>query len=174
MMEDERRRQSDTDVAKAYNAFVESQNETSKEEYARFKTRYAETNRFGKVKTPFQTFTSGFQVTSAPRLGDQTIEKIVLRKDDRGDTPIARQKTREKVVKAIKPEITTCKISRIITDSDEGQYDVASDAISSQTILNGIKCYVIQYNMTSIIMIPKGIYSQTRNLCPSTTRFQTW
>jgi hypothetical protein len=79
----ERRRQSDADVAKAYNTFVEGQNETSKEEYERFKTRYAATNRFGKVKTPFQTFTSGLQVTSAPCLGNETIEKIVLRKDDR-------------------------------------------------------------------------------------------
>ncbi len=71
--EEERCRQSDADVAKAYNAFVEGQNETSKEEYERFKTRYAATNQFGKVKTPFQTFTSGFQVTSAPRLGNETI-----------------------------------------------------------------------------------------------------
>ncbi len=112
------------------------------------------------MKIPFQTFTSGFQVTSAPRLGDQTIKKVVLCKDNRGNTPIARQKTRKKVVKAIKPEITTCKISRIITDCDKGSYDVASDAISSQTIMNGIKRYVVQYDMTSIIMIPKGISSQ--------------
>ena len=151
----------DKDEEERFNAFVEGQHETSKEEYERFKTRYAATNQFGKVKTPFQTFTSGFQVTLAPRLGNETIEKIVLQKDDRGDTPIARQKTREKVVKAIKPEITTCKISRIITDSDEGSYDVASNAISSQTILNGIKRYVVQYDMTSIIMIPKGVSSQS-------------
>ncbi len=113
------------------------------------------------MKIPFQTFTSGFQVTSAPCLGDQTIEKVVLCKDDRGNTPIARQKTCEKVVKTIKPEITTCKVSRIITDSDKGSYDVASDAISSQTIMNGIKRYVVQYDMTSIIMIPKGVSSQS-------------
>jgi hypothetical protein len=106
------------------------------------------------VKIPFQTFTSGFQVTSAPHLGDQTIEKVILHKDDRGDTPIARQKTQEKVVTAIKQEITTCNISQIITSNNKGSYNVASNAISSQTIMNGIRRYVVQYNITSIIMIP--------------------
>jgi hypothetical protein len=42
---DQGRRQLDTDVAKAYNAFVEGQNNTSKEEYDRFKARYAANNR---------------------------------------------------------------------------------------------------------------------------------
>ncbi len=111
------------------------------------------------MKIPFQTFASSFQVTSALCLGDQTFEKVVLCKDDQGDTPIARQKTREKVVRAIKPEITTCNICRIITSDDEGSYNVASNAISSQTIMNGIKQYVVQYNMISIIMIPKGVSS---------------
>ncbi len=60
---------------------------------------------FGNAKIPFQTFTSGFQVTSAPRLGDQLIAKVVLCKDDHGDTPLSRHKTCEKVVCAIKPEI---------------------------------------------------------------------
>jgi hypothetical protein len=123
------------------------------------------------VKIPFQTFTSGFQVTSAPCLGDQTIEKVVLHKDNHGNTPIARQKSCEKVVKAIKPEITTCKISRIITDSEKGSYDVASNAISSQTIMNGIKRYVVQDDMTSIIMIPKGISSQSTPASITPTTF---
>jgi hypothetical protein len=56
-------RQSDTDIAKAYNAFVEGQNNSSKEEYECFKARYSANNRFGNVKIPFWTFTSGFQVT---------------------------------------------------------------------------------------------------------------
>jgi hypothetical protein len=84
---DQGRRQSDANITKAYNAFVEGQNNTLKEEYERFKARYAANNRFGNVKIPFQTFTSGFQITSAPCLGDQTIKKVVLCKDDRGNTP---------------------------------------------------------------------------------------
>ncbi len=36
---------------------------------------------------------------------------------------------------------------------------MASNALSSQTIMQGIKRYVVQYNMTSIIMIPKGVSS---------------
>jgi hypothetical protein len=144
---------------KAYAAFVAAQSETWKEEYECFKRKYAATNCFGNAKIPFQTFTSGFQVTSAPRLGDQTIAKVVLCKDDCGDTPLARQKTHEKVVCAIKPEIQTCKISRILTSNDENSYDVATDALSSQTIIQGINWYIIQYDFLSIIMIPHGISS---------------
>ncbi len=63
---------------KAYAAFVAAQSETLKQEYERFKRKYAATNCFGNAKIPFQTFTSGFQVTSAPCFGDQTIAKVVL------------------------------------------------------------------------------------------------
>jgi hypothetical protein len=144
---------------KAYAAFVAAQSETLKEKHERFKSKYAATNCFGNTKIPFQTFTSDFQVTSAPRLGDQTIAKVVLCKDDCGDTPLARQKTHKKVVCAIKPEIQTCKISRILTSNDESSYDVATDALSSQTIIQGINRYIIQYDFLSIIMIPHGISS---------------
>ena len=126
-----------------YAAFLASQTQTSKEEYERFKSNYAAKNRFGQVKIKLQTFQSGFQVTFTPRLGDQTIVNVVLQKGDRGDSPNARQKTQEKVVRAIKPEITTCKISQILTSNNEANYDVASDALSSQTIMQGIKRYVV-------------------------------
>ncbi len=69
------------------------------------------------------------------------------------------QKTHEKVVCAMKPEIQTCKISRILTSNDENSYDVATDALSSQTIIQGISWYIIQYDFLSIIMIPHGISS---------------
>ncbi len=85
--------------------------------------------------------------------------KVVLCKDDCEDTPLARQKTHEKIVRAIKPEIQTCKISRILTSNDESSYDVATDALSSQTIIQGINWYIIQYEFLSIIMIPHGISS---------------
>jgi hypothetical protein len=62
----------------AYAAFLASQTQTSKEEYKCFKSDYAAKNRFGQVKIPLQTFQSGFQVTSTPRLGDQTIVNVVL------------------------------------------------------------------------------------------------
>jgi hypothetical protein len=125
-----------------YAAFVAEQEKTAEEAYAQHKRAYAAKNRFRKVNLPpfaLQTFTTEFQVTSAPRLHDQPIDRVILLKDDRGDTPIACQKTRKKVVKAIKPEIHTCKISQILTANDEGNYDVASNALSSQTILKGIK-----------------------------------
>ena len=80
-----------------YAAFAAKQAKTSKEEYERYKSRSNATNHFGNANIPFQTFASGFQVTAAPRLGDQSITKVVLCKDDRGDTSLARQKTREKI-----------------------------------------------------------------------------
>jgi hypothetical protein len=60
----------------AYTAFVTAQNATSKEEYEHFKSRYAASTCFGNMKICFQTFASGFQVTSAHCLGDQTIENL--------------------------------------------------------------------------------------------------
>jgi hypothetical protein len=81
-----------------YAAFAAKQAETSKEEYEHYKHQYNATTLFGKAKVPVQTFASGFQVSATPRLGDQSLTKVVLLKDDRGDTPLARQKTREKVV----------------------------------------------------------------------------
>jgi hypothetical protein len=69
------------------------------------------------------------------------------------------------------PEIHTCKISRILTNNDEGNYDIANDALSSQTILQGIKQYVKQYDMLSIIKIPQGISAKKftpTNITPST------
>ncbi len=76
-----------------YAAFLASQTQTSKEVYERFKSDYAAKNYFSQVKIPLQTLQSGFQVTSTPCLGDQTIVNVVLRKGDRGDSPNARQKT---------------------------------------------------------------------------------
>jgi hypothetical protein len=64
----------------AYAAFLASQTQTSKEEYERFKSNYAAKNRFGQVKIPLQTFQSGFQVTSTPHLGDQTIVNLSFKR----------------------------------------------------------------------------------------------
>jgi hypothetical protein len=51
----------------------------------------------------------------------------------------------------------TCKISRILTSNYESSYDVATDVLSSQTIIQGVNQYIIQYDVLSIIMIPQGI-----------------
>ncbi len=148
-----------------YAAFAAKQAETLKEEYERYKSRYNATNHFGNANIPFQTFASGFQVTAAPHLGDQFITKVVCCKDDRGDTPLARQKTREKIVRAIKPEIQTCKISRILTSNDKSSYGVATNTLSTQTIIQGINRYITQYDFTSIIMIPQGMSLAFTHAC---------
>ncbi len=94
-------------------------------------------------------------MSTAPCLGDQEIAKIVLKINDRGEKASACQKSCKKVVKAIKPEINTCKIFSIFTSINEGGYDVASNALSSQTILNAIRCYAVQYDMVFILQIPQ-------------------
>ena len=97
-----------------YAAFVAEQEKKAEEAYKQHKRAYATKTCFSKVNLPpfaLQTFTTGFQVTPAPRLCDQPIDRVILLEDDCRDTPIARQKTRNKVVKAIKPKIHTCKIS---------------------------------------------------------------
>jgi hypothetical protein len=75
--------------------------------------------------------------------------------------PASCQKTCKKVVRAIKPEINTCKISCIFLSIDKGNYDVASNALSSQTIMNGIKQYAIQFNMMLLLKI-----LQVSMMCP--------
>jgi hypothetical protein len=81
-----------------YAAFAAKQAENSKEEYECHKCQYNATTLFGKAKVPVQTFASGFQVSATPCLGDQSLTKVVLLKDNCGDTPLAWQKAREKVV----------------------------------------------------------------------------
>ncbi len=83
--------------------------------------------------------------------------KLVLQIHEQGDNPILHQKTRSKVVRALKPEISARNISRIFTSNDEAQRDVASNALSWQSILENLKRYCIQYNMNSILMIPQDV-----------------
>jgi hypothetical protein len=42
---------------------------------------------------------------------------------------------------------------------NEGSYHVASNALFSQTIMQEIKQYVLQYDMVSLILLPHGISS---------------
>jgi hypothetical protein len=143
-----------------FDAFADSEAANAKEEYERYKRHYNATTLFGKANVPAQTFSSGFQVNSNPRLGDQSLSKVILYKGDRGDTPLARQKTREKVVRALKPDIRACNVSKILTSNDENNYDVAADVLSTQTIFQGLKRYITQYDFTSIILIPQGMSSR--------------
>jgi hypothetical protein len=58
---------------------------------------------FTHVDITVDILQTGFEMSTAPCLGDQDIAKIVLKKNDRGEKATACQKTHEKVVKAIKP-----------------------------------------------------------------------
>ncbi len=104
-----------------YEAFLATQMDTSQGTYELFREDYKNPARqFSNVKITGNVLKSKFQVTTAPCLGNKNIDKIILHKDDWGDTPASRQKTCEKVVRAIKSEINTCKISCIFTSINKG------------------------------------------------------
>ncbi len=136
----------------AYAAFLATQSNTTEEDYQKFKSTYITPAKcFSHVDITGDILQTGFEMSTAPCLGDQEIAKTVLKKNDRREKATACQKTHEKVVKAIKPKINTCKISCIFTSINEGSYDVASNALSSQTIHNAIRHYAVQYDMVSIL-----------------------
>jgi hypothetical protein len=142
--------------------------DTSQGAYEMFKDEYKTPSRqFSNVKITGNVLKSWFQVTTAPCLGNKNIDKVILHKEDQGNTPAAFQKTCKKVVRAIKPEINTCKISRILTSIGKGNYNVASNALSSQTIMNGIKPYAIQYGMVSLLKIPQVSVMSPKNIFKS-------
>jgi hypothetical protein len=93
---------------------------------------------------PSGRMSSGFEITLASR---DTREigrtRVILHKNDRGKDAIQRKKTRDKVVQALKPEISAGNIGRILTTTNADEYDIANEAISSQAILNSIHRYCI-------------------------------
>ena len=125
-----------------------------------------------KGTIPSGKFSSGFEFTLASRnSADIDHARVILRKNERGRDAIQRKKTRDKVVQALKPEISAGNISRILTSTDADDYDVAAEAISSQTILNAIHRFCIQYDMEPIIKIPVKIdLSNPLNVKNSKTR----
>jgi hypothetical protein len=111
-----------------------------------------------KGAIPSGQFSSGFEFTlTSHDPADISNAQVILRKNERGKDAIQRKKTRNKVVQALKPEISAGNISRILTSTDANDYNVAAEAISSQTILNAIHRFCIQYDMETIIKIPVKI-----------------
>ena len=53
--------------------------------------------------------------------------------------------------------ISAGKLSRLLTSVEADAYDVAKHAISWQTLLHSIRRFVLQYHMTSLIMIPQDV-----------------
>jgi hypothetical protein len=147
---------SNPDDLAAYEAFLATQSNTTEEDYQIFKSMYITPAKcFSHVDITGDIPETGFEMSTVPCLGDQETAKIVLKKNDHGEKATACQKTCEKVVKAIKPKISTCKIPCIFTSINKDCYDVASNALSPQTIINAIRRYAVQYDMVSIIQTPQ-------------------
>jgi hypothetical protein len=107
---------------------------------------------------PSHQLCSGFQLTLSSR-DDKEIEatSVILRKNEQGADAIARKKMRDKVVQALKPEISAGNISRILTSTDEKEYDTPSKAISWQLILKSTHRHCIQYDFVSLLTIPRNV-----------------
>jgi hypothetical protein len=68
---------------------------------------------------PSGNLTSGFEMTLTS-CADNKIggTVVILQKNERGEDAISRKKTRDKIVQALKPEISAGNISRIFTSTD--------------------------------------------------------
>jgi hypothetical protein len=107
-----------------------------------------------KRTIPSGQLNSGFEFTLVSR---NTADIGGARgKNECGNDAIQRKKTCDKVVQALKPEISAGNISQILTSTDADEYNVAAKAISSQAILNSIHQFCIQYDMKPLIKIPLG------------------
>ncbi len=112
--------------------------------------------RYG-VKNPSNQLQTGLQITLISHNERDIGEvKVVLCKQDCGADLISCKKMQVKVVKSLEPRISAGNISRMLTSIDSAEYDVGADAISWQTILKSICCFCMQYDMTSLLMIPQG------------------
>ena len=136
----------DTKKARLYEELIADQKKQEKGKKYSSRKIPAFQNKWGLQISP--------AVCSEQELG---VVKVILRKQDRGDDPIARKKTRDKVVKALATTISAGNLSRLLMSVAADEYNVAEDAISWQTILHSIRAFVLQYDMTSIIMIPQDV-----------------
>ena len=120
---------------------------------------------------PLNFSKSGLEINLTSRnLDDLDSTKVILSKHERGNDPIAKIKTRERVVKAIEPRLSTNNISRIITSDDAASFDIAADALSWQAHLKNIRRFCLQYDMLSILTIPQGVdYSNPLTVIHHTT-----
>ena len=140
------RAMSDAEKARLYEELLESQRQ--------------EVSKKINFSRPVPAFQNkwGLQISLKTRTEqDLGVTKVILRKQDRGSDPISRKKTRDKVVKALEPKISAGNLSRMLTSVEADDYDVAEDAISWQTILHSINRFILQYDMTSLMMIPQGV-----------------
>jgi hypothetical protein len=104
---------------------------------------------------PSRQLKSGFEITLTSRVDSEIGgTTVILQKKERGKDAISRKKTRDKVVQALKPEISAGNISQILTSTNADEYDVANKVISYQAIMNSIHRFCIQYDLDSLLKIP--------------------
>jgi hypothetical protein len=152
---------SDAEKARLYEEFIADQQKQDK------------ATKYSSRKIPAFQNKWGLQISPAARSDHELgVVKIILRKHDRGDDPSARKKTRDKVVKALTTKISAGNLSRLLTSVAADEYDVAEDAISWQTILNSIRTFILQYDMTSLIMIPQDVDLSNPTQVAKATKFK--
>ncbi len=70
---------------------------------------------------------------------------------------ISRKKTQDKIVKALEPKILANNISCIHTSVNADAYNVATDVLSWEGILNNILRFCGHYDMVLLLMISMGV-----------------
>ena len=124
-------------------------------------------------RNPDRQLRTGLLISLVPRTDDDLPSTdIVLRKSDRGADPIARKKTRDKIVKALDPRLSANNISRIITTTDASSFDIAEDALAWQSHLQNIRKFCVQYDMVSLLQIPTGVDFTKPDRVASATTFK--
>ena len=152
---------SGAEKARLYDEFIADQKKQEKEK------------KYSSRKIPAFQNKWGLQISPAVRSDDELgVVKIILRKQDRGDDPISRKKTRDKVVKALETKISAGNLSRLLTSVDADEYDVAEDAISWQATLQSIRRFILQYDMMSLIMIPQDTDLSSPSQVAKASRFK--
>ena len=142
------------------------------DEYIEAQRKKAHTKKY-EGKIPSHQLESGLQITLASRSDRDLGEvKVVLCKQDRGDDPISRKKTRDKVVKSLETKISAGNISRMLTSVDAAEYDVAADALSWQAILKSICRFCTQYDMTSLLQFPQDVDLSKPHRVAKATQFK--
>jgi hypothetical protein len=78
--------ESNPDDLAAYEAFLATQSNTTEEDYQKVKSTYITPSKcFSHVDITANIFPTGFEMSTAPCLGDQEIAKIILKKNDHGE-----------------------------------------------------------------------------------------
>ncbi len=102
---------------------------------------------------------------------DYERDRVIVSRHQRGATNKDRAKIRELCTESITPKITRGNITKLLSSSNNENYDIAVDAAQWQTALGNIWNHIVQYNFVHIAMIPRSFDPTNANLVTSNSIF---